>query len=60
MLRVANAKQKPCRDPDPTLCIVYFNTWQSHELRVAIMRNCPKSGVKKTKRKKEQKKSDSI
>ena len=44
---------------DPTLDIAYLDSWQIHELRVAIMRNAPESGVERTKREKEQKKSDS-
>ena len=34
--------------------IVYFDSWQSHELRVAIMRNALESGVERIKRKKRQ------
>ena len=41
--------------PDPTLGIVYFDSWQSHELRVAIMRNDLESRVERTKREKQQK-----
>ena len=40
---------------DPTLGIVYLDSWQSHELRVAIMRNALECGVERTKREKEQK-----
>ena len=53
-LRLANAVNNPFYGPDPTLGIVYFDSWQSHELRVAIMRNALKSGVERTKREKEQ------
>ena len=41
--------------PDPTLGIVYLDSWQSHELRVDIMRNALESEVEKIKREKEQK-----
>ena len=44
-LRVANAVNNLRYGPDPTLGIVYFDLSQSHELRVTIMRNVPKSGV---------------
>ena len=44
-LRVANAVNNLRYGPDLTLGIVYFNSWQSHELRVAIMRNALESGV---------------
>ena len=54
-LRVANAVNNLCYGPDPTLGIVYFDSWQSHELRVAFMRNALESGVERTKREKEQK-----
>ena len=48
--------KQPFYGPDPTLGIVYFDLWQSHELRVAIMRNALESGVERTKRsEKEQK-----
>ena len=43
------------RGPDPTLGIVYIDSLQSHELRVAIMRNALEGGVERTKRNKEQK-----
>ena len=49
-------KKQPCRGPDPTVGIVYFDSWKSHEWRVAIMRNALESGVERTKREKEQKK----
>ena len=58
-LRVANAVNNLRYGPDPNLGFVYFDSWQSHELRVAIMRNALESGVERTKRKKEQKYSDS-
>ena len=51
----ANAVNNPFYGSDPTLGIVYLDSWQSHELRVAIMRNALKSGVERTKRKKEKK-----
>ena len=41
--------------PDPTLGIVFLDLWQSHELRVAVLRNALESGVDRTKREKEQK-----
>ena len=52
---VANELNNPFYGPDPTLGIVQFYSWQSHELRVAIMRNALESGVETTKREKEQK-----
>ena len=58
-LRVANEVNNPFYGPDPTLGIVYFSSWKSYELRVAIMRNALESGVEITKREKEQKQSDS-
>ena len=54
-LRVDNVVKNPFCGPDPTLGIVYFESWQSHELRVAIMRNVLESGVERTKREKDQK-----
>ena len=54
MLRVANAVNN-LRGLDPTLGIVYFNSCQRNELRVAIMRNALESGVERTKREKEPK-----
>ena len=54
-MRVANAVNNLFYDTDPTLDIVYFDSWQSHELRVAIMRNAQENGVQRTKREKEQK-----
>ena len=54
-LRVANEVNNLRYGPDSTLGIVYFDLWQSHELRVAIMRNALESGVERTKREKEQK-----
>ena len=50
-----NAVNNPFYGPEPTLSIVYFESWQIHELRVAIMRNSMESGVERTKREKEQK-----
>ena len=41
--------------PDPNLGIMYLDSWQSDELRVATMRNALESGVERTKREKEQK-----
>ena len=57
-LSVANAVNNPFYGPDPTLGIVDFDSWQSYELRVAIMRNALESGFERTKREKEQKLSD--
>ena len=51
-LRVANEVNNPFYDSDPTLGIVYFDSWQSHEVRVAIMRNALEGGVERTKREK--------
>ena len=56
---MANAVNNLRYGPDPTLGIVYLDSWQSHELRVATMRNALESGVKRTKREKEQKQNDS-
>ena len=39
--------------------IVYLDSWKSHELIMAIMRNAPESGVERIKREKEENKSDS-
>ena len=50
-----NAVNKPFYGSDLTLGIVYFDSWQSHEFRVTIMRNALESGVERTKREKEQK-----
>ena len=47
--------KQPSLWPDPTFGIMYLNSWQSPELRVAIMRNALESGVETTKREKEQK-----
>ena len=47
-LRVDNAVNNLFCVPDPTLGIVYFDSWQIHELRVAIMSNVPKSGFERT------------
>ena len=58
-MRVANAVNNLRYGPDPTLGIVYLDSWQSHELRVATMRNTLESGVEGTKREKEQNQSDS-
>ena len=52
-LRVANVVNNLFNGPDPTLGIVYFDSWQSHELRVAIMRNALESGVERMSREKE-------
>ena len=54
-LRVANAVNNLRYGPDPTLGIRYLDSWQSHELRVDIMRNTVESGVEIRKREKEQK-----
>ena len=54
-LRVANAVNNLRYVPDPTLGIVYLDSWLSNELRVAIMRNALESRVERTKREKEQK-----
>ena len=54
-LRVANAVNNPFYGPDPTWGIVNFDSWQTHEFRVAIMRNVLESGVERTKKEKEQK-----
>ena len=53
-LRVANAVNNLRYGADPTLGIVDFDSWQSYELRVAIMRNALESGVERTEREKEQ------
>ena len=53
-LRLANALNNPFYGPDPTLGIVYFDSCQSHGLRVD-MRNALESGVERIKREKEQK-----
>ena len=55
-LRVANVVNNLRYVPDPTLGIVYLDSWRSHELRVTIMRNALESGVERTKREKEQNK----
>ena len=44
-LRVANEVKNLRYGPDPTLGIVYFDSWQSQEWRVAIMSNAVGSGV---------------
>ena len=54
-LRVDTAANNLRYGPDPTLVIVYFDSWKSHELKVTIMRNALESGVERTKREKEQK-----
>ena len=54
-LRVANAVKKLFYGSEPTLGIVYFDSWQSHELRVAIMRIALESGVERIKRENEEK-----
>ena len=51
-LRVANAVNNLRYGPDPTLGIVYLDSWQSHELRVAIMRNALESGLKEQRERK--------
>ena len=45
------------RGPETTLGIMYLDSCQSHELRVAFFRNSLESGVERTKRDKQQKKS---
>ena len=42
--------KQPSLGPDPTLGIVYLDSWQSHELRVAVLRNALESEVERTKR----------
>ena len=54
MLRVDNAVNNLRYGPDPTLGIVYHDSWQSHELRVDTMSNALESGVERTKREKEE------
>ena len=54
-LRVANAVNNLRYGPDPILGIVYLDSWQSHELRVVVLRNALESVVERTKREKEQK-----
>ena len=54
-LRVANAKNNLVV---ATVGIVNLDSWKSHELRVAVIRNTPESGVERMKRKKEQNRSD--
>ena len=51
-LRVANAVNNLRYGPDPTLGIVYLDSWQSHELRVAIMRNALELGSKEQRERK--------
>ena len=53
-LKVANAANNLRYGPDPTLGIVYLDSWQSHELRMAIIRNALESSVERTQREKEQ------
>ena len=48
------AVNNPFYGPDPTLGIVYFDSWHIYELRVAIMRNALESRVERAKREKEQ------
>ena len=38
--------------------IVNLDSWKRHELRVAVIRNTPESGVERMKRKKRQNRSD--
>ena len=52
---MANEVNNPFYGPEPTLGIVYIDSWQSNELRVAIIKNALESGVERTKRDKEQK-----
>ena len=54
-LRVANAVNNLRYGPNPTLGIVYFDSWKSHEFRVAIMRNALECKVERIKREVEQK-----
>ena len=49
---MANAVNNLHYGPGPTLGIVYLDSWQSHELRVAIMRNALKVGVKEQRERK--------
>ena len=59
-LRVANAVNNPFYVPDATLGIQYFDSWQSHELRVAIMRNALESGVERRERKNKSKVTEEL
>ena len=52
---MANAVNNHFYGPDHTLGSVYFDSWQNHELRVAIMKNALKSVVERKEREKEQK-----
>ena len=49
-MRVANAVNNPFYGCDLSLNIVFFDSWQSHELRMGIIRNALESGVERTKR----------
>ena len=51
-LRVANALNNLRYGPDPTLGIVYLDSWQSHELRVATIRNVLESWVEEQRERK--------
>ena len=51
-LRVANAVNNFFYGSDPTLGIVYFDSWQSHELRVAIIRKALEKGLKEQRERK--------
>ena len=51
-LRVANAENNLRYGPEPTFDIVYFDSWQSHELRVAIIRNALEKGLKEQRERK--------
>ena len=54
-LRVANAVNNLRYGPEPTLGIVYLDSLQSDELRVAIMRHALESEVERTTRGNEKK-----
>ena len=51
-LRVANAVNNLRYGPDPSLGIVYLDSWQSHELRVAVLKNALKVGLKEQRERK--------
>ena len=49
---MANAANNLRYGPDPTLGIVYLDSWQSQELRVATMRNALENGLKEQRERK--------
>ena len=51
-------RKQPCRGSGPIVGIVNLDSWNSHELRVDVIRNNPEIGVERIKRKKEQNRSD--